>query len=266
MPFTLAHPAAVLPLRYLRYLRTAPLIIGALVPDVPDYLPHSFMEHLRRMDPRLDTHSLACSYSVDLPLGVVLLALAVLLREPLTVLLPARARSLCLHALEPFRGSVRAWLWALPAIYLGILTHLLWDSFTHGNGWAVKHIAFLSRTVVIGSYSGEVCHVLQYLSSVIGLLIVALWYLRLPTPQTAHGAEAARRAHAGPGLLLVIAAALLIGGVEAQSYYARSQGAIYRTLDVLLSSSLAWFVLLEVCAGTVVAFEHRAARRHLPHA
>ena len=42
VPFTLAHPAAVLPLRSARYLRTAPLIIGAIAPDVPYFLPGSF--------------------------------------------------------------------------------------------------------------------------------------------------------------------------------------------------------------------------------
>jgi hypothetical protein len=256
MPFTLAHPAAVLPLRHLRYLRTAPLVIGALVPDTLYYVPHSFEEHFRRVD----THSLAGSYTLDLPLGVALLVVAVLLREPLTVLLPARARWLCLHALEPFQRSAREWLLAPPAILIGIWTHLLWDSFTHGDGWAVQHIALLGETVTIGSYSGQVSHLLQYLSSVVGLLIVAVWYARLPTPQTAHSAEAVRRAHAGPGLLLVIAAALLIGGVEAQRYYVHSQGAIYRTLDELLTRSLAWFLLLEVCAGAIVTLEHRAGR------
>jgi hypothetical protein len=256
MPFTLAHPAAVLPLRHLRYLRTAPLVIGAVIPDVLYYTPHSFEEHFRRVD----THSLAGSYTLDLPLGVLLLIAVVLLREPLTVLLPARARWLCLNALEPFRHSAREWLLAPPAILIGIWTHLLWDSFTHGSGWAVQHIAFLSEPVTIGSYTGQVSHLLQYLSSVIGLLIVAVWYSRLPTPPAARSGEASRRAHAGPGLLLVMAAALLIGGVEAQRYYVRSQGAIYRTLDELLTRSLAWFLVLEVCAGAIVVLEQRAGR------
>jgi hypothetical protein len=39
MPFTLAHPAAILPLRGWRYLRTAPLILGAMAPDLPYFLP-----------------------------------------------------------------------------------------------------------------------------------------------------------------------------------------------------------------------------------
>ena len=42
MPFTLAHPASVLPLRHAPQLRTAPLIIGAMVPDLPYFLPGKF--------------------------------------------------------------------------------------------------------------------------------------------------------------------------------------------------------------------------------
>jgi hypothetical protein len=57
---------------------------------------------------------------------------------------------------------------------------------------------------------------------------------------------------------LIAGAALLIGGVEAQRYYFHSEGAIYRTLDTLLTRGLAWFALLYLFAGAVVTLEHRA--------
>lgn len=152
MPFTLAHPAAVLPLRYLRPLRTAPLFIGAMVPDVPYYLP---LIGNGRLMIRADTHSITGSYAVDLPLGIALLVCVVLLREPLTVLLPARARWLCLHALEPFTKSAAEWLLAPLAILLGAWTHLAWDSFTHGEGWGVRHFPALGRAVTVGWYTGR---------------------------------------------------------------------------------------------------------------
>jgi len=255
MPFTLAHPAAVLPLRHLRGLRTAPLVIGAMVPDAPYYLPLSHRV-------AFDTHSLVGSVLIDLPLAMLLLAAALLLRDPLTALLPARARWLCLHALEPFRQHASQWLLAPLAILIGVWTHLLWDSFTHGDGWIVHRVAVLRQVVTIGGYDIQVCHLLQYLSSIVGLAIVLLWYrgLRAPTTEAAH---AARLSHAGPGLLLVAGAALLIGGVEAQLAYSHSDGAIYRTLDVLLTRSVAWFVLLNLVGGTIVTLEQRAtAARH----
>src|SRR5215472_18003188 len=141
MPFTLAHPAAVLPLRGSRFLRTAPLVIGAVTPDVPYYLPLGPSGHPLRVG--LDTHSLVGACTVDVALGLLLLAIAVLLREPLTALLPARARWLCLQGLEPFRRRAGEWLLAPLAILLGVGSHLLWDSFTHFDGWAVRRIPAL---------------------------------------------------------------------------------------------------------------------------
>ncbi|HYB64350.1 MAG TPA: DUF4184 family protein [Steroidobacteraceae bacterium] len=256
MPFTLAHPAAILPLRQVRFLRTAPLVIGAVTPDVPYYLPLGPGGHPLRV--RLDTHSLIGSCTVDLALGLVLLMAAVLLREPLTALLPARARWLCLEALAPFRRRAAPWLLAPLAILIGVWSHLLWDSFTHTDGWAVRHLPALSDTVTIGWYTGEIFHILQYLSSALGLIILMWWYRRLPVPPGALAGQDSRRARAGPALLLIAGAALLIGGVEALRYYSHSEGAIYQTLDVLLTRGLAWFVMLHLFAGAVVTLEHRA--------
>ena len=257
MPFTLAHPAAVLPLRHVRFLRTAPLVIGAVTPDVPYYLPLGPGGHALRL--RLETHSLVSSCTVDLALGLVLLMAAVLLREPLTALLPARARWLTLQALEPFRRRATEWLLAPLAILVGVWSHLLWDSFTHPEGWAVRHFAALSDTVTIGWYTGAMFHLLQYLTSALGLLVIAWWYRRAQVPPGALAGHDSRRAHAGPALLLIAGAALLIGGVEALRYYSRSEGAIYQTLDVLLTRGIAWFVMLHLFAGAVVTLEHRAS-------
>jgi len=254
MPFTLAHPAAVLPLRGTRLLRTAPLILGAVTPDVPYYLPSAGGGRLLR----LDTHSWVAACTLDLAIGMALLAAIVLLREPLTVLLPPRARWLCLAAVEPFRRWNAGWLFAPLAILIGVWSHLLWDSFTHTEGWAVRRIPALSDPVTIGGYSSELYHVLQYLSSAAGLAILALWYARLPVPTGALAGQDSRRAHAGPALALIAGAALLIGGVEAQRYYFHSDGAVYRTLDTLLTSGLGWFALLYLFAGAVVTLEHRA--------
>jgi hypothetical protein len=261
MPFTLAHPAAILPLRGVRFLRTAPLIIGAVTPDVPYYLPPGPGGHALR--PGL-AHSIVGSFTLDLALGITLLVAVVLLREPLTVLLPARARWLSLQALEPFTRRAAEWLLAPLAIFIGVWTHLLWDSFTHAEGWAVRRIPALSDTVTVGWYSGEVFHVLQYLSSAVGLAVLAWWYTRLPVPPDALAGEDSRRAHAGPALVLIAGAALLIGGVEALRYYSHSEGSVYQTLDVLLTRGLAWFVVLHLFAGAVVTLEHRAAAARHP--
>ena len=253
MPFTLAHPAAVLPLRGGRYLRTVPLVIGAMVPDLHYYLPWMFGRFM------FDTHGFAGSVTTDVLAGYLILVAVYLLRHPLTALLSARARWLCLSALAPFSGDRRAWIFAPLAIVLGAWSHLLWDSFTHNDGWIVHRVAALSATVTVGPYTGTVYHVLQYLSSVFGLIVLAIWYARLPSPAAVPAARGAARSSALPVLLLVVAAAALIGAVLATEFFTRTHN-VYRTLNVLLTHSIAWFAVLYLIAGTILNLEHAPDR------
>jgi hypothetical protein len=56
-------------------------------------------------------------------------------------------------------------------------------------------------------------------------------------------------------LVLVAAAAILIGGVQATQAFSHVP-VVYRTLDIFLTRSLAWFAILYLVAGTVVTLEH----------
>ncbi len=251
MPFTLAHPAAVLPLRGVARLRTAPLILGAMAPDLPDFLPGGLGRYVRA------THAFVNSFTIDLLLGYLALAAIVLLQRPLAALLWPRARRLCLRALEPFRGA-RAWAWAGPAILIGVWTHLLWDSFTHRDGWIVHHLAALSAPLTLGPYHGTVYHALQYLSSIVGLCVMVLWYERLPV---GRGSQAhSSRSAAAPVLLLVVAAAALIGSVQAEQQFAQLRS-VYHALEVLCTDSLKWFAVLYLTAGLVLTLENRTHER-----
>jgi Domain of unknown function (DUF4184) len=249
MPFTLAHPAAVLPLRGVARLRTAPLMIGAMSPDLPDFLPGGLHRYVRV------THVFAHSYTVDLLIGYFALGVIFMLQRPLTAPLWPRARALCLQALEPLRRP-SAWLWAGPAILLGIWTHLLWDSFTHPDGWIVLRVPELSASFTWGSYNSTVYHALQYLSSIVGLCVLVLWYDRLPAPVPSAAADAPRSA-AAPVLLLAVTAAVLIGGVQALQQFAHVPS-VYNMLDVFCTDALKWFAVLYLTAGVVLTLEHDA--------
>ncbi len=247
MPFTLAHPAAVLPLRGVARLRTAPLILGAMVPDLPDFLPGGLGRYVRA------THAFVHSFTIDLLLGYLALGAICVLQRPLTALLWPRARALCLRALEPFRRP-SAWAWAGPAILLGVWTHLLWDSFTHRNGWIVHHVTALSAPLTLGPYEATVYRALQYLSSLVGLCVMVLWYERLPVRPAGNAAPTSRSV-APPVLLLVVAAAVLIGGVQAVQQFEQLRS-VYHTLDILCTDSLKWFAVLYLTAGIVLTLEH----------
>jgi len=135
-----------------------------------------------------------------------------------------------------------------------VWTHLLWDSFTHRDGWMVHRVEALSAPLVLGSYNVTVFHALQYLSSVVGLSVLVAWYARLPTPAVSIGPDAARSA-AGPVLLLVSVAALLIGGVQGMESFQHAHS-VDRTLNVLLTNTLTWFAVLYLTAGVVLTLEH----------
>ena len=114
---------------------------------------------------------------------------------------------------------------------------------------------FRSATSTSAGYHGTLCHVLQYVTSAIGLAALALWYGRLPAPRAVAAGPGAARSPVGPALVLVAGAAILIGGVQATRAFAQVP-VMYRTIVTFLTHSLAWFAVLYLVAGTVVTLEH----------
>ena len=251
MPFTLAHPAAVLPLRRARLLRTVPLIIGAMAPDVPYYLPWRIAKYIPPA-----THTALGTLTLDLPIGLMLLFFVWLLRAPLAAPLGPGAQAKCFAALEHFGRRPSNWALAPLSLLIGIWTHLAWDSFTHPDGWMVSRISALSAPVSLFSYTGELCHVLQYASSVFGLAVLAIWFARLPAPDVRN----AERAGGGPLLLaLLFAVAAAAGGFETVEHILWHIPARYRLFYLLLTRTTAWFALLYTVAGTVIVRGRRRA-------
>ncbi len=250
MPFTLAHPAAILPLRRSRFLQTVPLVIGSVVPDLPYFLPGP----LARLIP--ETHTLYGSFATCLPMGMALLILILLLREPLTILLGARARWLCLRSIERFSERPLRWPVALLSILIGTWTHIAWDSFTHPGGWTAVRVAALGIPVSILGWQTETSHLLQYVSSVFGLAVLASWFhgavMRAPPAVVADPAQPRARWV----LLAVILTVSLAIGVE-RSLWAYYLGAYYRTGFLFLTRSIGWFAVLYLAAGMIVALSRR---------
>src|SRR5262245_66554750 len=83
MPFTLAHPAAVIPLK--RYLPLSALVVGSLSPDLEYLVRLRAVSHL--------SHTLTGLFSFCLPVGLVLLWLFHrFVKQPLTLLMPTTMR------------------------------------------------------------------------------------------------------------------------------------------------------------------------------
>jgi hypothetical protein len=160
VPLTLAHPAAVLPLRRLG-LPLSSLVAGSMVLDVPLYLGSRRGYEI--------AHSLPGILTVD-----VVGTLAVLwlwftaLRDPMADLSPAAIRDRV-----PVRARLarRQWLLAPLGAVVGALTHVVWDSFTHVDQWGYEHVGWLrSDHLGIAGLRWS-----QYVSAVGGLLVVAVF-------------------------------------------------------------------------------------------
>ncbi|WP_191891176.1 DUF4184 family protein, partial [Streptomyces griseoaurantiacus] len=172
MPFTLAHPAAVLPLLRSPFSPAA-LVCGAMAPDMPYFLAAARIPVSARSwyEPFLNatvSHGLS-GIAVSVSFALALLLLYAGVRRPVAALLPGGRAP---HG----RGgrSARRVGGVLLSVLIGVATHLLWDSFTHADGWAVVHVSPL-RARLAGDLT--VARAVQHLSTAGGLAAVAahLW-------------------------------------------------------------------------------------------
>jgi hypothetical protein len=168
MPFTLAHPAAVLPLRRYcpRYLSFSALVVGSVTPDAGYCFTRFGWDQF--------SHSVAGSFVFCLPVGILMLAALYLFRGPLVERLPERRR----EVFRPLCGRPRASpLVLLVSLLLGSWTHLAWDSFTHKKAWLVLHVPWLRTPIATQGYRTlEVCQVIGLACSIFGVAVLCYAY------------------------------------------------------------------------------------------
>ncbi|MFE0463444.1 DUF4184 family protein [Kitasatospora sp. NPDC058965] len=168
MPFTLSHPAAVLPLvrdgRGRGRLVGSALVLGAMAPDVP-YFAGAFawgdLAHEWRAVPTLDV-------AITLLLAG---AWHLVLRAPLTALLPARWAGAVGRLAGAWTGRL-SWGgagWFALSAAIGAATHVGWDGFTHPGRFGTRLLPVLQSGRVLGEPPYAV---LQYSCSVVGLLVL----------------------------------------------------------------------------------------------
>lgn len=172
MPFTFAHPAAVIPFKNYcpRFLNMPALIAGSLAPDL-GYFLHNWHWSVAG-------HSFLGSLSFDLPAGLLLTALFYLNVRSLARLLPYPHRealsAICLSLQMPGFASL---LILSVSVLLGAWTHIVWDGFTHANGWCVRQLsAYTPALFSLGTYKITIWHILQHGSTIFGLCFIFAAY------------------------------------------------------------------------------------------
>ena len=251
MPLTPAHAAAAWPIaRIAPSLPTAALVIGTVSPD---------LEYLLRLAPS--------GRFGHTPLGIAIFSVPISLlvwavferfvRPALVDLLPPGLRPLASPPL-PLQPPRRFRRWALAAVAatLGALSHVAWDSFTHGDGWSVAGLPALTISLglpVVGPV--PFYRFLQHASTAVGTALILLWagraVARLP-PESRRFApgQRARALRAAATLVCLSAAGGALNALRAEG----------RSLQVLLGYAAVGTMVGAVLALAALAAAHARSR------
>lgn len=170
MPFTPTHILAITPIAAAcrRRLPFAALAVGSMIPDLPIFLS---------IAPRYQTtHSVPGLFTACLPMGMVAyIVFEALMKRPLIALLPSAIRCRCAAIARRSTGpSLRPAFFAVLAVTAGAATHIVWDAFTHDDGWGTHLVPWLNTTALsIAGHSLPGYKVAQYGSTAVGLPLLA---------------------------------------------------------------------------------------------
>ncbi|MCP2042239.1 DUF4184 family protein [Pontibacter sp. HSC-36F09] len=177
MPFTAAHPAAILPfLKHSRWFSATGLITGSIAPDFQYFLLLPLFKH--------SGHSLEGLLYFNLPVALgIATVFHLIVRRPAIAHLPNWLKSRALAIPEPdwlHYLKERWFVFAMSAI-LGAATHIFWDSFTHESGYFVQKWPVLTGMVNVMGFEIMLCRIVQHSSTLVGSLLILLYTWRQPT-------------------------------------------------------------------------------------
>lgn len=170
MPFTLAHPAAVVPLR--KFLVLSALVVGSLAPDFHYFLNLAPRGHFG--------HSFKGIFFFCLPAGMLVLWIFQrFMKLPLLSLAPKSHQERLIATAKPFCwGGVKRFGLIVASLLLGAITHLAWDAFTHEHGLVVRNVPDMRTPLEEFGTQRPLYNVLQHGSSLLGLALLTFWYWR----------------------------------------------------------------------------------------
>lgn len=186
MAFTVAHMAAALPFyRSQKWLNFEALLIGTMLPDLPYLLNHDrAVWQLSHQWLGLLTYCLPWGLFAFVLWHWLFKAAAVALIQPWHTVQRVPSDYLDQGKVNPqfyfrFRLSGHFWLTVVLGLMLGSSTHLLWDGITHPDGFIAQQVNGLQYPLdIVALGVMPVARLLQYVSSMFGLVLLALFAWR----------------------------------------------------------------------------------------
>ncbi len=175
MPFTFSHPAIIIPFLHKRrkiFSATA-LVVGSIVPD--------FESFIRLNEHKIYGHTWPGMFWFDLPLGIlVAFIFHNIVRDPLILNLPDFPKNKFTRfiGLKWNTYILKHLVAFITSMLLGIFLHLVWDAFTHLN---LLNPDAVDSPIYIGHV--QVFKILQDADSLLGIIIITWYILKMPATQ-----------------------------------------------------------------------------------
>ncbi|WP_240460860.1 DUF4184 family protein [Fictibacillus barbaricus] len=172
MPLTFAHPAAILPFsRKSQFINFSAMVLGSMAPD---------FEYFLRGKPLGEFgHTLSGFMLLNLPLvAVIYFIYHIFIHQVLTHHLPLYLQDGYYPKRENPNNFLRVLVFCYSAL-IGMVTHVVWDSFTHVDGYMVMNYSIFTNTYHVYEFKVPLYKLLQHGSTVAGLMMIFIYmYVR----------------------------------------------------------------------------------------
>ena len=239
MPFTFAHPAAAIPFTRWGLVLSA-LVVGSMTPDLMYFFCLSTRCQFG--------HTLTGLVIVCIPTGLVALwVFHIWLKYPLLSLFPISHQ----ERLLPIANQFRFFPWQrllsiILSLFIGALTHVIWDSFTHSDRWGVQQLPILNTAIIETTYGSiKGYKILQYISTLVGATLLLYFYWRWLKQATKESIQPSLQLAFKTKLLIILLMGLSTG------FLAMSYGFL-RVFPVINWLSFYYFLQYAVIAGISV--------------
>ena len=178
MPFTTAHIAAVLPIGkyYGKYFSTVGLMIGSISPDLEYIIRMTLLGHYG--------HTTLGIFIFDLPVGFALYVVYHgIVHKKLIAHLPQilYSRFSETESFEWIPHLKKSFFIIILSLFVGTITHLVWDSFTHDKEYLLaRYLTILVKNVTLFGRMYPVYAILQIISTVVGMIFIFWFVYQLP--------------------------------------------------------------------------------------
>lgn len=193
MPFTISHPAYVLPLKQIRprWFSLTGLAAGALAPDLLYFL-------MMTTEYRGVSHSWTGLFVFCLPAGIAFsFVFHLLFKHDFILNLPGPFD----HALSGLARSrfrppgYHGWLILITSVLIGVLSHFFLDSMTHQQGEIARRVPFLLERSTILGLNVSNCRILQHSFTILGAISILLYIFKsriIPSPSSGFVARSSK--------------------------------------------------------------------------